>query len=85
MLLRPLRSKVLILEVLLWGCLCAIMVLFMVFESDGPWWAVVFLAVFAGGFIAGLILAVIQIAIQHFIPALHLSDLVLRENDHEGR
>ena len=78
MLLRPLRSKVLILEVLLWGCLCAIMVLLMIFESDAPWW-VVFPAVFAGGFFAGLILAAIQIAIQHFIPALHLSDMALEE------
>ena len=47
----------------------------MVFERDAPWWA----AVFVGGFGALVILAAIQIAIQHFIPALYLSDQVLRD------
>ena len=73
MFLRPLRSKVIILEVLLWGCLCAIAVLLMVFKRDIPWlgWVV---AVIPGGFGALLILGLIETAIQHFIPALYLSD-----------
>ena len=55
---RPLRSKIKVLDGLLWSCLCAIVVIFI----GPPWW----LAVLVGGFFAGIVLGVIQIVIDQF-------------------